>query len=184
VERVNTIAGTIPGEASARRLAATLRHEQPDRIPIDLGSTAVTGIHVSCVSQLRDYFGLARRPVKIHEPYQMLGWMDEDLVKALGIDTVGVFPRENMFGFANENWKEWNFRGLDVLIGEKFRIVEESNGDILVFPKGDPDNAPSDPSTRTTWTRRTIWRNSATSPTRTSITLHRASIGRTPPGAA
>jgi hypothetical protein len=143
VERVNTIAGTIPGEASARRLAATLRHEQPDRIPIDLGSTAVTGIHVSCVSQLRDYFGLARRPVKIHEPYQMLGWMDEDLVKALGIDTVGVFPRENMFGFANENWKEWNFRGLDVLIGEKFRIVEESNGDILVFPKGDPDNAPS-----------------------------------------
>jgi hypothetical protein len=143
VEKVNTIAATVPGDACARRLASTLRHEQPDQIPIDLGSTAVTGIHVSCVSQLRDYFGLAKHPVKVHEPYQMLGWMDDDLVEALGIDTVGVFPRENMFGFANENWKEWSFRGLDVLVGGKFHVAAETNGDILIFPKGDPANAPS-----------------------------------------
>ena len=129
--------------ASARRLAAALRHERPDRIPIDLGSTAVTGIHVSCVSQLRNHFGLAKGPVKVHEPYQMLGWIDDDLAAALGIDTAGVFPRENMFGFANENWKEWSFRGLDVLVGGNFRTVEEPNGDILVFPKGDASAAPS-----------------------------------------
>jgi hypothetical protein len=141
MENLNTTA--MPAGASARRLAATLRHESPDRIPIDLGSTAVTGVHVSCVAQLRDYFGLAKRPVKVHEPYQMLGFLDDDLVEALGIDTAGVFPRENMFGFANENWKEWNFRGLDVLVGEKFRVVTEPNGDILIYPKGDLSAAPS-----------------------------------------
>lgn len=129
--------------SSAQRLAATLRHERPDRIPIDLGSTAVTGIHVSCVVQLRDFYGLEKRPVKLHEPYQMLGWIDDDLAEALGIDTAGVFPRENMFGFANENWKSWNFRGLDILVGEKFRIVEETSGDILIYPKGDESAAPS-----------------------------------------
>lgn len=128
---------------SARRLAAALRHEQPDRIPIDLGSTAVTGVHVSCVAQLRDFYGLEKRPVKVHEPYQMLGWIDDDLAGALGVDTAGAFPRENMFGFANENWKEWNFRGLTVLVGEKFRIVEETSGDILIYPKGDESAAPS-----------------------------------------
>src|ERR1019366_5417797 len=143
VENVSTNATAPSGGACARRLAATLGHERPDRIPIDLGGTAVTGIHVSCVAQLRDYFGLAQRPVKVHEPYQMLGWMDEDLVEALGIDTAGAFPRENMFGFANENWKEWSFRGLDVLVGEKFRVVEEPGGDILIFPKGDLSIAPS-----------------------------------------
>jgi hypothetical protein len=142
MENVNAIASAAPG-ASARRLAATLRHERPDRIPIDLGSTAVTGIHVSSVAQLRDYFGLAKRPVKVHEPYQMLGWIDEDLVAALGIDTAGVFPRENMFGFPNEDWKEWSFRGLDILVGGNFRVVEEPNGDMLIFPKGDPSAAPS-----------------------------------------
>jgi Uroporphyrinogen decarboxylase (URO-D) len=124
-------------------LAKALRHEQPDRIPIDLGSTGVTGIHVSCVAALRDYFGLPKRPVKVHEPYQMLGWIDEDLAAALAIDTAGVFPRDNMFGFPNENWKPWSFRGSDVLVGENFRVREEANGDILIFPKGDTSAAPS-----------------------------------------
>src|SRR5687768_13909500 len=130
-------------QTGASRLAAALRHERPDRVPIDFGSTAVTGIHVSCVSALRDYFGLAKHPVKVHEPYQMLGWIDDDLAAAMGIDTVGVFPRDNMFGFPNENWKEWNFRGLDVLVGGNFRVTEEPNGDLLIFPKGDSSAPPS-----------------------------------------
>src|SRR4051794_9715947 len=115
----------------------------PDRIPIDLGSTAVTGVHVSCLAALRDHFGLAAMPVKVHEPYQMLGWMDDDLAEALGIDTAGVFPRENMFGFANENWKEWSFRGLPVLVPGGFCVTEEPGGDILIYPKGDRSAAPS-----------------------------------------
>jgi hypothetical protein len=128
---------------SRERLARTLSHRPPDRIPIDLGSTAVTGIHVSCVAALREYYGLEKRPVKIHEPYQMLGWIEEDLISALGIDTAGIFPRDTMFGFPNENWREWNFRGLEVLVSDKFRTVEEPNGDILIFPKGDTSAPPS-----------------------------------------
>jgi hypothetical protein len=143
MEQASTIATSASGDARSRRLAAALRHERPDRIPIDLGSTAVTGIHVSCVAALRDHYDLPRRPVKVHEPYQMLGWIDEDLMDVLGIDTAGVFTRENMFGFPNENWKEWNFRGLDVLVPEKFRVLEESNGDIVIYPRGDITAQPS-----------------------------------------
>jgi len=128
---------------SASRLATALRHEQPDRIPIDFGGTAVSGIHVNCVAALREYYGLEKYPVKVHEPYQMLGTVEDDLARAMGIDTVGVTPRETMFGFANENWKEWNFRGLPVLVGDKFTIVEESDGAILIYPKGDTTVPPS-----------------------------------------
>ena len=53
MDNVSTIASALPG-ASPRRLAATVRHARRDRIPIDLGSTGVTGIHVGCVAQLRD----------------------------------------------------------------------------------------------------------------------------------
>ena len=125
------------------RLAAALRHQTPDRIPIDFGSTAVTGIHVSCVVGLRDHSGLPKEPVKVHEPYQMLGFIENDLAAALGLDTVGVYPRENMFGVANSEWKPWNFRGLDVLIPSSLIIEEESNGDIITYPKGDRSAAPS-----------------------------------------
>jgi hypothetical protein len=45
---------------SKERVMAALSHREPDRVPMDFGSTGVTGIHVSCVANLRDYFGLAR----------------------------------------------------------------------------------------------------------------------------
>ncbi len=45
---------------------------------MDFGSTAVTGIHVVIVEKLREYYGLEKRPVKVIEPYQMLGEIDPD----------------------------------------------------------------------------------------------------------
>jgi hypothetical protein len=117
--------------------------EASDRVPIDFGSTPVTGIHVTCVAELREHYGLEKRPVRIHEPYQMLGWMDDDLCAAMGIGTVAVFPRTTMFGFPAENWKEWRFRGLDVLVPERFEVREEPDGALAIFPGGDRTAAPS-----------------------------------------
>ena len=128
---------------SRQRLRDALSHKQPDRVPIDFGGSAVTGIHVSCVAALRDYYGLEKRPVKVHEPYQMLGLVEEDLRQAMGLDVTGVFPRKTMFGFANTEWKEWSFRGLPVLVSTEFRTLEEPNGDILIFPEGDATARPS-----------------------------------------
>ena len=54
------------------RVTAALAHKPPDRVPIDFGGTFVTGIHVSCVAALRDYYGLERKPVRAIDPGQML----------------------------------------------------------------------------------------------------------------
>ncbi len=81
------------------RVRTALAHEAPGAVPIDIGGTAVTGIHVSCVAALREHYGLEKRPVKVHEPYQMLGMVDEDLKQAIGIDVEGVPGRETLFGF-------------------------------------------------------------------------------------
>jgi hypothetical protein len=124
-------------------LRTALEHREPDRIPLDFGSTSVTGIHVSCVAALRRYYGLSAGPVKVHEPYQMLGLVEDDLRAAMGIDVTGVFPRKTMFGFPATDWKEWNFHGLDVLVPGAFRTRTEPNGDILIYPEGDETAAPS-----------------------------------------
>ena len=34
---------------SRERVLMALNHQQPDRVPLDLGGSAVTGMHVSCV---------------------------------------------------------------------------------------------------------------------------------------
>src|SRR5580704_3926610 len=114
---------------SRDRLDTTLSHQQPDRIPIDFGGTAVTGVHASCVAALRDYYGLEKRPVRVHEPFQMLATVEEDLRAAMGVDVVGVFARGTMFGFPIERWKSWSFNGLDILVPGDFNTVTDSRGD-------------------------------------------------------
>ena len=110
------MASETKNNQSRERLVATLNHKQPDRIPIDFGGSAVTGVHASCVAALRDHYGLEKRPVRVHEPFQMLALMDDDLQQAMGLDVEGVFSRNTMFGFPAEDWKPWRFNGLDVLV--------------------------------------------------------------------
>lgn len=111
---------------------------------MDFGSTFVTGVHVSCVAALRDYFGLERKPVRAIDPGQMLGEMEEDLKVALGIDTEGVFRRTNRFGFPNEDWKPWRmYDGLEILVPGRFHVTIDQNGDTLVHPLGDVSAPPS-----------------------------------------
>jgi len=137
------MAQTASVQQSKERVLSALAHRPPDRVPLDFGSTAVTGIHVSCVAALREYYGLEKRPVKVHEPYQMLGYVEEDLKAAMGIDTEGVYPRKTLFGFPVENWKPWRFLDLEVLVPGQFNTTVDTNGDILIYPEGDLSAPPS-----------------------------------------
>lgn len=130
--------------SSRKQVLAALNHAQPERVPVDFGSTAVTGVHVACVAALRDHYGLEKRPVKVHEPYQMLGWLDDDLKQAMGIDIEGVFPYDTLFGYVNRNWKPWRLEsGLEILVPEDFRTRVAPSGDTLIFPGGDTTAPPS-----------------------------------------
>ena len=123
---------------SRERVLSALAHREPDRIPIDFGSTPVTGIHASVVAALREHYGLERRPVKVHEPYQMLALIEDDLQQALGIDTDGVFARDTLFGFPNEGWRPWRTPwGQELLVSKHFRTTQEPSGDVLIHPQGD-----------------------------------------------
>lgn len=127
-----------------QRISAALAHRQPDRVPIDFGSTAVTGIHVSVVAGLREHYGLEKHPVRVIEPYQMLGEIEPDLMEAMGIDTVGVLPRITILGFANTDWKPWSTPwGQEVLMGGGFTCTTGADGSIYSYPDGDATVPPS-----------------------------------------
>lgn len=131
---------------SRDRVTRALNHEEPDQVPLDLGSTAVTGMHVSSVYLLRQAMGLDRpgTPVRVVEPYQMLGEIGPDLMEALGVDVVPVGREKTFFGFKNEGWKPWAlFDGTPVLVPEDFNTEPEPSGDILMYPEGDKSVAPS-----------------------------------------
>ncbi|MBR4867248.1 MAG: methyltransferase [Clostridia bacterium] len=129
---------------SKERLLAALNHKEGDRTPVDFGGTTVTGMHYSCVAALRDYYGLEKRTIKVYEPYQMLGLIEEDLKAALGLDVEGVGGRRNMFGIPNENWKEWKQDNGDiVLVAGDFNLTDDEEGNHYIHPLGDRSVAPS-----------------------------------------
>lgn len=128
---------------SKERVLTALQHREPDRIPVDFGSTFITGIHCSIVEQLRRNYGLEERPVKVCEPYQMLGLVEEDLMDALGVDVASIFPQRTIFGFMNENWKPHKtWWGQEVLVSEHFKTFAKADG-TYIYPKGDITAEPS-----------------------------------------
>ena len=122
---------------SREKVQRALAH-QSGPVPVDFGSTGLTGLHVSCVAALREHYGLPAHPVKVWEPFQMLGEVEDDLARVLGSDCVGAFGRGTMFGFANEGWHEWRTPwGQLVLVPAGFRPREEKSGDVYLYPEGD-----------------------------------------------
>ena len=128
------------------RLEATLNHQEPDRVCIDFGATFVTGMHVSIVDKLRKHvIGDQDYEVKVGEPYQMLGEVDDELREALGIDVIGSLARKSIFGTDEAGWKPFTmFDGTEVLVPHNFNTtIEEGSGDVLMYAEGDTSFAAS-----------------------------------------
>ena len=130
---------------SRERLNAALNHRQPDRVPVDFGATFVTGIHVSVVHRLRQrVLGETDPRVKVIEPYQMLGEIDDQLREALGIDVIGALPRKSIFGTEPKDWKEFTtFDGVTCLVPGSLNLTPAPDGGWHMYPEGDTRVSPS-----------------------------------------
>jgi hypothetical protein len=128
------------------RVEAALAHTEPDYVPLDLGSSTVTGMQVNSVYRLRQALELdpPGTPVKVIEPYLMLGEVAPDLQDALGVDVTGLWAPRTYFGYPYENWKEWRlFDGTPVLVPELFNTEPAPDGSIYQYPQGDKTVPPS-----------------------------------------
>jgi len=79
-------------------LLTTLNHSEPDRVPFDLGSTQVTGIHLAAYRNLRQALGLPPVEAQLCDYIQQLALPDDDVIERLGVDVRGLFP------FNSHNW--------------------------------------------------------------------------------
>ena len=73
--------GIIPAMTSRQRVLTTLNHEEPDRVPLDLGASVVTGIMASPLSELRLALGLDQPGDRFFHGPQV---QCEDLLTAAG----------------------------------------------------------------------------------------------------
>jgi len=133
---------------SRERVHAALRHEEPDRVPIDLGSNYNTSINVIAYNRLKKYLDI-KSPTYVRWIVPMLAAPDLDenmkIMKMMGGDVL-AFPNI-FFG----NWKDGlphgvlgnpvEFRlkdGSTCLVPEAMTPVKKDNGDHELHIAGFP----------------------------------------------
>jgi uroporphyrinogen decarboxylase len=99
---------------SRRRVETALRHQEPDRVPYDLGGTILTGIHEKAYRRLRQYLGLPEVAIDIEDPIQQLARVHEDVKERFRVDVYGINPAKPR-GISTPSWSEG---GYDKLVDE------------------------------------------------------------------
>lgn len=108
---------------SRQRVLMALEHRQPDRVPLDLGGTHVSSIHVKAYVNLCRYVGIDPEPIVFSDVYQQTVQPNEALLDFLKVDTRGLFP------LCSHNW---NVQGKDV--GPYYEHIDEWSF-VQHFPK-------------------------------------------------
>lgn len=127
------------------RFRATMEHRTPDRPPIDIGGTSLTGIRKGCLLRLRELLGFSSdpEPANSREDEQVLQWTGSDFRSVGGIvrlpspHTKRISDTEHIdaFGvrraFSHGDWqithsplKEADIKDLDSYIWPEARVDE------------------------------------------------------------
>ena len=123
---------------SRERVLCAINHQQPDRVPIDVGGTRQSGIAASTYHQLKESLGISST-TRVYDLYQMLADVERPVMERFGADVVGLNRPAIAFNIRNENWKPWQmFDGTPVEVPGGFEPAVEDNGDLLLVDDGEP----------------------------------------------
>jgi len=110
---------------SRERVLKALNHEEPDRVPRDLGGTESSGMTACALLALQTHLGIPPELV-VFEPYQYVGHIGDDLRRRFRIDTANLTPGPS-------HWKKRRHpAGFDVLLPEQWREEEGADGTTVV----------------------------------------------------
>lgn len=75
---------------SRERVLAAIEHREPDRVPVDMGSTPSSGISAIAYGRLTKGLGLSESRTRIYDVVQELAQPEEPVLERFGIDTVDI----------------------------------------------------------------------------------------------
>jgi len=132
---------------SRERVLAAVNHQEPDRVPLDLGGTRCTSINPKTYAGAKELLGIPG-PTRVLDVWQMLAWVEQPFVEKVGIDTLTVPRLVQDFGMRIDAWKPWTMDdGLQVLMPHNFEPVREEDGSLCLFLNGEKvaQKVPSSP---------------------------------------
>ena len=132
---------------SRDRVLKTLKHCEPDRVPIDLGGMRSTGIHAKAYRRFVDYLGYRDLPVKVFDVHQMLAFVDDEIRREVHSDAIELKRLNGGFETRIDSWNGRNIfddgsrylfpDGFDPKVKEDGSLVIERDGvEVATMPRG------------------------------------------------
>jgi uroporphyrinogen decarboxylase len=78
---------------SRERMLLALNHKQGDRIPLDIGGMAQSGMHHKVYTAMREYYGLGRKDPELINIITQAARIDEELMDKMGADARVVYGK-------------------------------------------------------------------------------------------
>jgi len=75
---------------SRERVLASIKHQEPDKVPVDLGSNPSSGISAIAYDNLRMHLGMDHLKTLIYDVVQQLAQPNEEILDRFGIDVLDV----------------------------------------------------------------------------------------------
>lgn len=115
---------------SRERVRAAIRHEETDRVPIDIGGTGVTNINLIAYGNLKRHLGLTGGKARIFHTWIQVPEIEAAVAERLHVDTV-TLPRYRMcLGIPNTEFKPWTFvDGTEFMVPVDFTPQRNEYGD-------------------------------------------------------
>ena len=118
---------TENGEMSSReRVLAAIRHEEPDKIPLDLGATPSSGISAIAYYNLKSYLSMNEGHTRVYDVVQQLAQPEDEIITQFGVDVLDV---GRMFNTRDEDWYDVTLpTGQSVQFPSWFRPTRNAGG--------------------------------------------------------
>ncbi|MCP4639978.1 MAG: hypothetical protein GY851_06085 [bacterium] len=131
------------------RVLKATAFEKTDRVPMDLGGMASTGISCFAYPRLVEALGLPPRPPMVFDTGQMLALPEPDVLDALGCDCVCVYGDLTNAFPQPELWSPYDFNGrLPALVRNPGMFAAQPDGTIT-----QPDHGSSMPTSSYVFTQ-------------------------------
>ena len=142
------------------RILAAVHHQEPDRVPVDLGATPSSGISAIAYHKLNQYLGHQHSQTRIYDTVQELALPEDHILDLFGVDVLDagrVLAEDPDFWYSfdltdsiqafypkwfkpHKKGKDWEVYINDLMIARKPEGATFFDGTYYPYVNGYPDN--------------------------------------------
>jgi uroporphyrinogen decarboxylase len=110
---------------------ASIRHQEPDQVPVDLGATPSSGISAIAYHNLKHHLGLRQGHTQVYDVVQQLAQPEDTILDRFGVDVLDV---GRAFNTQPADWYDVMLpQGIEVQFPAWFRPKQQANGEWDAF---------------------------------------------------